>query len=369
MLTYIVNNQSGGRDAYGNTFVVPLTGRSTRTVATARIHTARVRLQQAAQSHAVQEHLLMHSRALTKTGNTRFHHIVGGARANTHIVATLRKTQSNHGLYDEFELSNTHPLTLHHPLHELDFYFTDNAGTAIPVGKGDDVTSTVWSRDASFYGTYKEELNLTYDLSGLAELVPDVVSYTWVGGGATSGTITGTTNSTWTRDGGIITVLWGGDSAFWYNMELGANKGTLVAIDDYNSIHSPGTVLWDKNSGQFASAVSVDFTDNSDDTGAVDSTAWLFSTVTGNFTFAGANGDTVASAYLGPNDKIRFKLVESADPQYDGVAVDTVLYRENAVSISGYEPVSSAQVTEPANGWDGEDLSLHVELNCRHTGT
>ncbi|HIP08574.1 MAG TPA: hypothetical protein EYG65_02455 [Rhodospirillales bacterium] len=371
MLTYILNNQSGSKDAMGNTFDVTLTGKSTRTIVTAQITAARVRLQHAAKADATQEHLLMHSKALTSSGNTRFHHIVDGARKNTHIVATLRKKLSNNGLYDEFELANTHRLTLKHPLHTLDMYFTDNSGTRIPIGQGVDVTNTVWQRDALFTGTYKEELDLTYDLDGLAELVPDVVDYTWHGGNALSGTITGSMDSTWTRDGEVITVLWEDDPAFWYKMQVGANKAQLVAIEDYNNIHTPGTVLWEKDSGQFASAVSVVFTDNSDNTGSVDTGhTWAFSTVNGKFTFTDdiTETETVASAYLGPNDKIRFKLVESNDPQYDSTAVDTVLYRENSTTITGYEPVSSAIITTPANGFYGEDLSLHVELNCLHRG-
>ena len=150
MLTYVINNQSGGKDAQGDTFNVSLTGKSTRTVQTAHIVAARVRLQHAAKVDATQEHLMMHSRALTSTGNTRFHHLVNGSRVNSHIVATLRKNLSNNGLYDEFELANTHRLHLRHPLHELDFYFTDNAGNRIPVGQGEDVTETVFQRDAAF---------------------------------------------------------------------------------------------------------------------------------------------------------------------------------------------------------------------------
>ena len=178
-------------------------------------------------------------------------------------------------------------------------------------------------------------------------------------------------DSSWTRDGDVITVLWEEDPAFWYKMKVGANKAQLVAIADWNDIHPVGTVLWEKASGQFGSAVSVAFTDNSDNTGSVDTGhTWAFSTVTGNFTFVNSSTltETVASAYLGPNDKIRFKLVESDDPQYDSVAVDTVLYRENATTITGYEPTSSSIVTAPANGFYGEDLSLHVELNCLHIG-
>ena len=61
MLTYIINNQSGGRDAYGNTFVVSLNGKSTRTIVTAQVSAARVRLQGPAKSVATKEHILMHS--------------------------------------------------------------------------------------------------------------------------------------------------------------------------------------------------------------------------------------------------------------------------------------------------------------------
>ena len=372
MLTYIINNQSGGKDSTGNTFNVGLTGKSTRTIVTAQITAARVRLQQAAQFGGSQEHLMMHSHALTSSGNTRFHHIVDGSRKNSHIVATLVKKHSNNGLYDEFELANTHRLTLQHPLHTLDLFFTDNAGNRIPVGRGEDETNTVWQRDAIFSGTYKEELNLTYDLSGLAELVPDLVDYTWVGGSALSGTITGTTNSTWTRSGDVVTVFWSEDSAFWYKMKVGANKSQLIAIADYNNIHPVGTVLWSKDAGQFASAVSVEFEDNDDNTGAVDpGLSWEFSTVTGLVTFENTSTltKTVTEAYLGPNDKIRFKLESSDDPQYSSTDVGTVLYRENATTISGYGPVSSSQVTAPVNGWYGEDLSLHVELNCLHRGS
>lgn len=372
MLTYILNNQSGSKDALGNTFDVTLTGKSTRTIVTAQITAARVRLQQAAKANATQEHLMLHSKALTSSGNTRFHHIVDGARKNTHIVATLRKKLSNNGLYDEFELANTHRLTLKHPLHTLDLYLTDNSGARIPIGQGEDVTETVWQRDALFTGTYKEELDLTYDLSGLAEFVPTGNDYTFVGGAATSGSLTGTPNSSWTREAdGVVTLLWEDDENEWYKMQVGANKSQLVAIEDYNSTYIAGTVMFAKASQQFASAVSVEFTDNSDNTGSVDSGhTWVFSTVNGKFTFTNTSTltETVASAYLGPNDKIRFKLVESNDPQYDSTPVDTVLYRENAITISGYEPVSSALVTSPANGFYGEDLSLHVELNCLHRG-
>ena len=86
-----------------------------------------------------------------------------------------------------------------------------------------------------------------------------------------------------------------------------------------------------------------------------------FSTIDGNFTFENTSTmtQTVAQSFLGPNDKIRFKLVSSDDPQYSETAVGTVLYRENATTITGYEPVSSALVTTPANDWYGEDISLH----------
>ena len=367
MLTYIINNQSGGRDAYGNTFVVSLNGKSTRTIVTAQVSAARVRLQGPAKPSPTKEHILMHSQALTRSGNTRFHHIVNGSRVNSHIVATLRKKLSNNGLYDEFELANTHRLTLGHNLHELDFYFTDNSGNPIPVGQGDDITETVWQRDASFYDIYKEELNLTYDLTGVAELVPDTANYTWAETDSVSGTISGATNSTWARSGDEITVHWGGNSATWYKMELGANKAQLVAISDYADIHLPGTVLWEKASGQFGSAVSVTFTDNGDGTGDVDGTDWVFSTVTGLFTFTGSY-ITVLEAYLGSNDKIRFKLDTSTDPQYVGIPSGTVVYREN-VTTTNQEPVSSNQVTRPLNDFTGEDIALHVELNCLHRGT
>ena len=130
-------------------------------------------------------------------------------------------------------------------------------------------------------------------------------------------------------------------------------------------------MLWGKSSGQFASAVSVVFTDNQDDTGSINSGhTWVFSTVNGKFTIVNTSTltETIASAYLGPNDKIRFKFVESNDPQYDELTIDTVLYRENATTITGYEPTSSNVVTNPSNGYYGEDLSLHVELNCLHRG-
>ena len=369
MLTYIINNQSGGRDAFGNTFEVVLTGKSTRTVMTAQISAARVRLQQGAKSTATNEHLLMHSRALTSSGNTRFHHIVGGSRQNTHIVATLRKTLSNNGQYDQFELANTHRLTLKHPLHQLDFYFTDSSGNPVPVGQGDDVTETVWQQDANFVDTYTEDLNATYDSTGTIELVVDSTDYTWAETtpGGTSGTITGSVNSTWTRVGDIYTVLWGGNSATWYKNEVNsANKKQLLATEDYNDIHSPGTLIWEKE-GNFASPVSVTFTDDYDGTGSAGSLAWAFSTVSGFVTFTGTY-TTVLEPYLGSNDKIRFKLDSSNDPQYSSVANGTVIYREN-VTTTNQEPVSSSQVTRPLNDFTGEDLSIHVELNCLHRGT
>ena len=361
MLTYIINNQSGGRDAYGNTFEVVLTGKSTRTVMTAQISAARVRLQQGAKSIG-NEHLIMHSRALTSSGNTRFHHIVGGSRQNSHIVATLRKTQSNNGQYDEFALANPHRLTLKHPLHQLDFYFTDNSGNPIPVGQGDDVTETVWQQDASFVDTYKEELNLTYDLTGVAEYSPASENFTWA-----AGTITGSTNSTWTRDGDIITMHWNDDSTQWYKMRVGTNKANLVAVEDWNNIYAVDEVLWEKASGQFGSATSVTFSDSGNGTGEIDSVPWAFSTVTGFVTLTGVY-TTVLVAFLGSNDKIRFKLESSDDPQYASVATDTVIYREN-VTTTNQEPVSSSQVTRPLNNFTGEDLMLHVELNCLHRGT
>ena len=360
MLTYIINNQSGGRDAYGNTFIVALNGKSTRTVVSAQVSAARLRLQRAAQVGATQEHILMHSRALTRSGNTRFHHIVNGSRVNTGIVATLRKKLSNNGLYDEFELAATHRLNLGHKLHELDFFFTDNSGLAIPVGQGDDVTETVWQRDASFTDVYKEELNLTYDLTGVAEYSPASENFTWG-----SGTITGSTNSTWTRDGDIITMHWNDDSSQWYKMKVGTNKANLVAVEDWNNIYAVDEVLWEKASGQFGSATSVTFTDDGDGTGDVDGVEWVFSTTTGLFTFTSAYV-SVLEAFLGSNDKIRFKLESSTDPQYNGVPSGTVVYRENATTTSN-EPVSSSQVTRPLNDWTGEDVALHVELTCLHT--
>ena len=373
MLTYIVNNRSGNKDAYGNTFLVKLTGKSTRTVETCLVRSARLTLQQGAQGTGAQEHILMHSKALTSTGNTRFYHLVEGTRNNSHIVATLKKRLTNNGLYDEFELDHSYQLTLQHPLHILDFYFTDSFNNPIPIGQGEDVTSTQWSRQALFTGTYKEELNLTYDLSGLAELVPDVVTYTWVGGSALSGTITGATNSTWTRVGDVVTVLWQDDPAFWYKMKVGSNKAQLIAIEDYNNIHTPGTVLWEKDSGQFAAAVSVEFSDTDDNFGSIDSGhTWEFSTTTGYLTLVDDSQGyiTVLSAMLGASDKIRLKLVgSSTDPQYSETVAGSVLYRENSSTISGYEPVSSTVVTEPANGWSGEDVGLHVELDARHLST
>ena len=73
---------------------------------------------------------------------------------------------------------------------------------------------------------------------------------------------------------------------------------------------------------------------------------------------------------LGASDKIRLKLVgSSTDPQYSETAAGSVLYRENSSTISGYEPVSSSVVTAPANGWSGEDVGLHVELDARHLST
>jgi hypothetical protein len=366
MLTYIINNQSGGRDAYGNTFEVALTGKSTRTVMTAQISAARVRLQEGAKSTATKEHLLMHSRALTSSGNTRFHHIVGGSRQNSHIVATLRKTLSNNGQYDQFELANTHRLTLKHPLHRLDFYFTDNSGNPVPIGQGDDVTETVWQQDANFVDTYKEDLNLTYDSTGTIELVVDNVNYTWAETTSTSGTITGPTNSTWTRVGNEYTILWGGNSATWYKNEVNSsNKKQLLATQDYNDIHSPGTLIWEKE-GNFASPVSVTFTDDYDGTGSAGSLAWAFSTVTGFVTFTGTY-TTVLEPFLA-TDKIHFKIDSSDDPQYSSVANGTVIYSED-VTTTYAEPVSSSQVTTPLNGFTGEDLSIHVELNCLHRGT
>ena len=367
MLTYIINNQSGGRDAYGNTFVVTLDGKSTRTIVSANVSAARVRLQGPAKSVGTKEHLLMHSRALTRTGNTRFHHIVNGSRVNSHIVATLRKKLSNNGLYDEFELANTHRLTLGHNLHELDFYFTDNSGNPIPVGQGDDVTSTVWQQDANFVDTYKEDLNLTYDSTGTIELVVDSANYTWAETNSVSGTITGSVNSTWTRVGDIYTILWGGNSATWYKNEVNsANKKQLLATEDYNDIHSPGTLIWEKASGQFATAASVTFADDYDGTGSAGSLAWAFSTVTGFVTFTGTYS-TVLEASLA-TDKINFKFESSTDPQYSSVANGTVIYSED-VTTTYQEPVSSSQVTTPLNDFTGEDLALHVELNCLHRGT
>ena len=369
MLTYIVNNRSGNKDDFGNTFLVKLSGKSTRTIEKALVRSCRLTLQQGAQGTGVQEHLLMHSKALTSTGNTKFHHLVEGYRNNSNIVATLKKRLTNNGLYDEFELDHSYPLKLEHPLHTLDFYFTDCFNNPIPIGQGEDITTTVYQRDASFYGTYKEELDLTYDLSGVAEFVPWTANFTFAGGAASSGTITGSPNSTWTRNGSEIQMLWEDDPLLWYKMEVGPNKGQLVAVSDYNDTYTAGTVLWDKNSGQYASAVSVEFTDNSDGTGTVDTGhTWAFSTTNGQFTFTNTSTftETQASAYLGPNDKIRFKLESSNDPQYDSVAAGTVLYRENATTITGYEPTSSSEVTAPANDWTGEDVGLHVELDCLH---
>ena len=371
MLTYILNNRSGAKDAYGNTFIVELNGKSTRTVETALIRSARLTLPQAAQGDGTQEHILMHSRALTSTGNTRFFHLVNGRRTNDHIVATLRKRGTNNGLYDEFELDHSYQLHLQHPIHTLDFYFTDNHGTAIPVGQGEDVTTTVWSRDASFYDVYKEELNVTYDSTGTIELVVDNVNYTWAETNSTSGTITGPTNSTWTRSGNFYTILWGGNSATWYKLEVNsANKKQLLATEDYNDIHSPGTLIWEKASGHFANAASVTFSDNGDNTGSIGNISWLFSTVTGYFTLTTdpAVYTTVCEAFLGTSDLIRWKLVSSDDTQYTSVSLGTVLYRED-VSTVIIEPVSSAQVTGPANNWYGEDIGIHVELDARHKST
>ena len=132
------------------------------------------------------------------------------------------------------------------------------------------MAETVWQRDALFTGTYKEELDLTYDLSGLAEFVPTSTNYTFSGGAAENGTITGVPDSSWTRENEIITMLWEDDPLQWYKMQVGANKGQLVAVEDYNSTYVAGTVMFAKNSGQYASAVSVEFTDNSDNTGTVD---------------------------------------------------------------------------------------------------
>ena len=109
------------------------------------------------------------------------------------------------------------------------------------------------------------------------------------------------------------------------------------------------------------------FTDNGDGTGDVDGTDWVFSTVTGLFTFTGSYV-TVLEAYLGSNDKIRFKLETSNDPQYVGIPSGTVVYRENVTSTN-QEPTSSNQVTRPLNDFTGEDIALHVELNCLHRGT
>ena len=373
MLTYIVNNRSGNKDAYGNTFVVKLTGKSTRTIETCLVRSVRLTLQQGAQGTGAQEHILMHSKALTSTGNTRFYHLVEGVRNNSHIVATLKKRLTNNGLYDEFELDHSYQLTLQHPLHNLDFYFTDSFNNPLPIGQGEDVTTTVWQRDATFTGTYKEELDLTYDLSGLADFVPWTPSnFTFSGGSALSGTISGSPNSTWTRVDDVITMLWEDDPLLWYKMEVGPNKAQLIAISDYNDTYTAGTVLWTKASQQFGSAVSVEFSDTSDNFGSVDTGhTWEFSTITGYFLFTDdADGyTTLTEAYLGPSDKIRFKLVSSTDPQYSETAVGTVIYRENSSTITGYEPVSSSDVTAPANGWEGEDIGLHVELDARHLST
>ena len=76
-------------------------------------------------------------------------------------------------------------------------------------------------------------------------------------------------------------MLWEDDVLLWYKMEVGANKGQLIAIEDYASTYTAGTVLWAKASGQFASAVSVEFTDNADNTGAVDTGhTWVFQQLT-----------------------------------------------------------------------------------------
>ena len=375
MLTYIINNQSGGIDGYGNTFHVTLNGMSTRTIQHATVNAARLRLQYGATDEGV-EHLLMHSRALTSTGNTRFFHLVNGHKQNSNIIATLKKRLTNRKQYDEFELSTTHPLTLNHPLHTMDLFFTDSRGKPVPLGEGEEVTTTEYVLNEAITGLYKNQEVFEMDLNGAATANFDGnLVYTFTETGEGVGTITGQViDSTWEFDAtnGELTVYWdfaNQGTSQWYKMEVGSNKAELVAIDEWNDAYTPGDLIWTKNAGQWKNAQTETFVDNGDNTGTVDVVfLWTFSEATGHLTLVQGDFTTSFSLINGGSDKIRLLLKASNNPDYDGLAIDTQIYRENT-STGTDDPVETIVNTGPANGFSGEEILLHVELNCRHKST
>ena len=374
MLTYIVNNASGGIDFHGNTFHVTLDGQSTRTIQDASITAARLRLQYGATDEGV-EHLMMHSKALTSTGSTRFHHLVEGRRSNSNIVCTMKKRLSNRKQYDEFELSTSHPLVLNHPLHQLDLFFTDSRGVAVPLGQGEEVTTTEFFLDEAITGLYKNQEIVTFDMDGNATAQFDGnLSYLWTETSPGVGTITGQViDSTWEKDSTTneITIYWdfaNQGTSMWYKLEVGANKAQLEAISDWNNVYVAGTVVWIKDSGNFSNATNETFVDGGEGSGTVDGNLWEFDPKTGHITVHENGFKSTFSAINGSSDKIRLLLKYTSDPRYSSTPVDTQVYRENTSTGTG-DPVSEVTETGPSNGFTGEEVLLHVELNCRHKST
>ena len=91
-----------------------------------------------------------------------------------------------------------------------------------------------------------------YFANATVNLVPDSVVYAWTQDNQYDGEIQGTVTSTWSYDPSneIVTVLWGGDAAVWYAMEVDSSDTTrLIAVGDYAGIHAVGTVMWQLPSG------------------------------------------------------------------------------------------------------------------------
>ena len=372
LVTYIVNNRSGEPDDEGWIFNVDLHGKSTTTIQTALLSAVNVRLQWGASTNSP-EHLLLHSTALTHTGNTRFHHLVGGNRSNSAIVATLVKRLTNKQNFDQYELLTSHRLHLKHPLHQLDFYLTDNHGDQVPVAKGYIHTYYQFELDRPITGSYKNEIIMDWTLSGsVTSNFDSNLVYTWNDNNDNTGTITGQTiDSTWVLNPvtNIVTVYWdfaNQGTTQWYQLEVNPSQADqLIAVDDWNNVYTAGALVWTRDAGGFAVSTAEDWTDNGDNAGTVDGLDWEFDSTTGFINLDHGDGTNSVFNLTISGNKIRIKLESSTFPNYENLAADTQIYLEQS-STGSNAPVSGGEVTEPINGYDGEDIDWHIELTCHH---
>ena len=291
-----------------------------------------------------------HSRARTVT--------VNGREAMSDVLGHVTLAQAH-------DLSSTGHFELQRPvtvsfgnfkgkMPSMDFFLTDHTGRRVdflfevvssidryawggdytlnPTGDTGALTLT-WGPNANDYvGGALDLPGDDWDLTGTALLVIDNVNYTWASATDTlSGTITGATNSTWTRAGGIITILWGGNAATWYKVEIGDDMDDLVAVSDYNNIYTPGDIVWTKASGVFLTI-------------AVAST-WTFNYGTGVFILKWEDDD--AQKINGVWDKGTQAFTwSSGDPESWGMVQGDPILTFNDWTNNGVEVVVTNEITE-----------------------